>query len=36
MRKKNLKRIGKRIKVVMPGKMESLNVASAATVCLFE
>jgi len=31
-----LKRIGKRIKVVMPGKMESLNVASAATVCLFE
>ncbi len=31
-----LKRIGRRIKIVMPGKAESLNVAAAAAVCLFE
>lgn len=31
-----LKRISKRVKVVMPGEAESLNVAAAAAVCLFE
>lgn len=31
-----LQRIDRRVKVVMPGKMESLNVAAAAAVCLFE
>ncbi|MDT8363263.1 MAG: RNA methyltransferase [Nitrosomonas sp.] len=31
-----LKRISKRVKVVMPGKTESLNVAAAAAICLFE
>mgnify|MGYP002393105681 CR=1 FL=1 len=31
-----LKQIDRRIKIVMPGKIESLNVAAAAAVCLFE
>ncbi|MBK6618957.1 MAG: RNA methyltransferase [Nitrosomonas sp.] len=31
-----LKQIRKRIKIVMPGKTESLNVAAAAAICLFE
>lgn len=31
-----LKRISKRVKVIMPGEAESLNVAAAAAVCLFE
>jgi len=31
-----LKKIDRRVKVVMPGKVESLNVAAAAAVCLFE